>query len=153
MNSDTWKGECAAMHRANINRRRFLGIATVAGCFAALRCWRWMPGSGPLRCFYVSGVRFNEVQSAPKPNDVVRLELHYWRGQRCYEVRTQQNERLGYLPSRHIARFAATGSSEWYIAEMRPNGVPWKRYKISRLGLIRRGAGQGSQLPAGTYGT
>jgi hypothetical protein len=132
MNSDTSKAGCVAMHQTSLNRRRFVGIMTVASCLAALRGWRWMTVSGPLRCFYVAGVRFNEVQALPNPGDTVRLELHQWRGKRCYEVRTQQNERLGYLPGRYVTRFALIESVGWCIAEVRPKGVPWKRYKVSR---------------------
>jgi hypothetical protein len=121
------------MDQTRINRRRFVGIVVLTASLGALRRWRWITRPSDFAWFYVAGVRFNPIQVPPGINEAVRIQRREWRGRACYEVRTQNGERLGYVPRRWILEMANTAEHEWRICGVNPNGVPWKRYKILRV--------------------
>src|SRR5215831_18060731 len=74
----TWKEELVIMGQTVIHRRRFLaGLASTICCAAAGR-WRWSASPHDLPDFYVAGVRFNRMQTAPKLNERVLIRSSKW---------------------------------------------------------------------------
>jgi hypothetical protein len=81
--------------------------------------------------FYVAGVRFNPVQNLPELNDRVLIRSGEWRGRSCYEIHTENGERIGYVPRRYISQIPAIQDRAWRICAVKPDAVPWQRYRIS----------------------
>ena len=117
------------MDNIRIHKRRFLGLLTSASCLAIMGGWRWRVASD-LHCFYVAGVRFNPVPNLPTVNERVLIRAEEWRGHVCFGVHTQNGERIGYVPRRHISKIAAIAEREWHLCTVNPDAVEWKRYKV-----------------------
>jgi hypothetical protein len=121
------------MEQASIGRRRFVGILLSASCIASTWKWRWLARDSSPEWFYIAGVRFNPVHTPPDVDEPVRIERRDWRGHACYEVQTQNGERLGYVPRRRILAIQKLTDGEWRVSKVNAYGVPWKRYKIRRV--------------------
>lgn len=122
------------MGKISIRKRRFLrllGLAIVG--IAWSRRWRWSKGHHAPDSFYVAGVRFNRVRLSPGVNDPVRLYRRDWSGHLCYEIQTERQERIGYVPRRYVDQIGPVADHEWRICGLNRYGVPWKRFRIGRV--------------------
>ncbi len=122
------------MGRIIIHKRRFLRLLgfVVVGIAWSHRWKSGKGGHGP-DWFYVAGVRFNKVCLPPGVNDPVRLYRRDWCGHSCYEIQTENHERIGYVPHRYVYQIGPVADRDWRICGLDRYGVPWKRYKVGRV--------------------
>ena len=114
-----------------IHRRKFVSVLALATAAVGVK-WPFKKEHLRLNWFYVAGVRYNPVQRPPKTNERVVLRRNYWHGSLCYEVRTEADERIGYVPRRCLGSVEPAENEEWYVSAVNRRGVPWKHYKIAR---------------------
>ena len=114
-----------------IHRRKFVSVLALAAAAVGLN-WPFKKEHLRVNWFHVAGVRYNPVQRPPKMNERVLLRRNYWHGSLCYEVRTEADERIGYVPLRCLVNIEPAEGQEWYISAVNRRGVPWKHYKVAR---------------------
>lgn len=114
-----------------IRRRKFVSVLALAAAGVGLS-WSFKQKHLPMNWFYVAGVRYNPVRRPPRVNERVFLYRNRWHGSPCYEVRTERDEKIGYVPWRCLIKIGPAEQQEWYISTVNRLGVPWKHYKVAR---------------------
>ena len=88
------------------------------------------------RTFFVAGARFYKRAFEVSTGDRVRIKPAIFRNERCLEVLTIKNERIGYVPRSLVSMLSECQIIESYISSANKHAVPWKRYAVTVKGAF-----------------
>jgi hypothetical protein len=117
------------MKRRQFLRLLGLGLGSIA--ILPFRYWGKSKDLLEVQPFYVAGVRFHSTPQMAETGDHVVIKKESWRGERCYGIYTESEQRLGYVPRKLIPFFDNLADRNWRLECVNRYTVPWKRYKIT----------------------
>ena len=83
------------------------------------------------RTFFVAGARFYKRALDVSTGDRVAIKPAMFGRERCLEVLTMSNERIGYVPRALVSKLNDAHIVESYISSSNTHAVPWKRYAVT----------------------
>jgi len=83
------------------------------------------------RTFFVAGARFYKRAVDVSNGDPVTIKPAMFGKERCLEVLTMSNERIGYVPRSLVSKLNESQIIASYISSSNKHAVPWKRYAVT----------------------
>ena len=81
--------------------------------------------------FFVAGARFYKRAFEVSTGDPVSIQPAIFGNERCLEIFTMKNERIGYVPRSLVNMLNECRIIESYISSSNKHAVPWKRYAVT----------------------
>lgn len=116
------------MHRREVFKFIVGLFAFSAGCFHTRRDANTLVDE---KTFFVAGARFYKRAFDVSTGDPVMIKPAMFGKERCLEVLTMSNERIGYVPRSLVSKLDEAHIIESYISSSNTHAVPWKRYAVT----------------------